>query len=102
MPLDIAARLPGAGLRQPGPPGLEHRQLAARRLEPLAPVPPGLGSLPQVGMRLAPRPRLHGHAVLIAPHDARAGSGCLRRLVTVQPVAAVKPAIEPAHSKSMR
>jgi hypothetical protein len=62
VPLDVAARLLGADLWQPGPPGPEHRQLSGRRAEPPAPVPPGLGSLPQVGIRLAPRPRRRGFA----------------------------------------
>jgi hypothetical protein len=75
---------------------------AGRRAEPPALLPPGPGSLPQVGIRLAPRPRFHSHAVLATSRDACADSGCLRRLVTVQPVVAVKSAIEPARSRSMR
>jgi hypothetical protein len=67
-------------------------------LWPLLPI----DGLPQVGMRLAPRPSLDGHTGLAAPHGILVGGGCLRRLVPLQAVVAVNSVIEPAHSKSMR
>jgi hypothetical protein len=102
MALDVAGRLCDAYLRQPGALAPERRQLAARRLELPVPVPPGADGLPQVSLRLAPRPRLGGHVGLAVPRGAVADGGCLRRPVTLRLVVAVKSAIEPAHSKSMR
>jgi hypothetical protein len=47
-------------------------------------------------MRLAPRPRLGNYAEFTAPRGTLADNGCLRRLVTPG------PAVEPAHTQSMR
>ena len=96
VPLDIAARFLGRHLWQPGPTGPERRQFPARRLKPAAPVPSGLHGLPQVGMRLAPRPRLDNHAEFTVPGGALANGGSLHWLVTVGVV------IQLAHTESMR
>jgi hypothetical protein len=60
---------------------------------PAVSVPSGLGGLPQVGICLAPRPRLDGRPGLAAPHGAVTESRCLRRPVALRPVVTVKPAI---------
>jgi hypothetical protein len=96
VPLDVAARLFGADIGQAREPRLEPCQLTARGVELQGPVPARLSRLLQVGMRLAPRPRLHNHAELTAPRGTLADRCCLRRLVTPG------PAIEPAHTQSMR
>jgi hypothetical protein len=53
-------------------------------------------------MRLVSRSSLDGHVRHAGLAYRLAGTGCLRRLVTVQPVVAVNSATEPVHSKSMR
>lgn len=70
--------------------------VTARRIEPSAPVPAGLSTLPQVGIRSAARPRLDNHAEFAVPGGALADGGSLHWLVTVGVV------IQLAHTESMR
>jgi hypothetical protein len=96
VPLDVAASLFGADLRQPGPLGSERCQFTARRIEPSAPVPAGLSTLPEVGIRFAARPSPDNHTEFAVPVGALANFGSLHWLVTVGVV------IQLAHPESKR
>ena len=65
----------------------------------MVPVPAGLDDLPEVGVCLAPSPRLDGYAGIAVLHGTVVVSPCLRRPVTLSHVVTVKPAIELDHNK---
>ena len=86
--LDVAARLPGL-TSAPGPPGSEHASSPAGRPLPPAPLPSGLHACRRSACA-SPRVRVSTAMRGSPPRTMLRRSGCLRRLVTLQPVVAVK------------